>query len=288
MPPPVGLIAGWGDFPVQIAKTAQSKNIPVICLGIRGMAEKEKLAPYCHHFAWTRLAAFNRPVKILKKFHVSNLIFAGKIHKITLFRPMRMITLWPDWRMLKLFFGGKDNADDTITLAIINELQKEGLSCISPFEICPEILVQTGAITAQIPTEREMADIQFGCHLAKEMGRLDIGQSVCVRDRAVLAVEAIEGTDACIRRAGELCRTRGGFVVVKVAKPNQDPRFDVPTVGKQTIETMRAAGGTVLAIEGGNTIMLEKEETVALAEKYRIKIIAVDLTQPTQAESTDS
>ena len=118
-----------------------------------------------------------------------------------------------------------------------------------------------------------MQDIEFGWELAKEMGRLDIGQSIAVKERTVLAVEAIEGTDRAIARAGELCRS-GNFTVVKVAKPQQDMRFDVPTVGGSTIETLRQAGGRVLAIEAGKTILLDETETLALADKYGITIVA--------------
>ena len=143
----------------------------------------------------------------------------------------------------------------------------------SALDLCPELLVRPGVLTRRRPTAAEEADIAFGWELAKEMGRLDVGQSVAVKERAVLAVEAIEGTDRAIARAGELCRA-GGFVVVKVAKPQQDMRFDVPTVGCSTIETLHRAGGRVLAIEAGKTIVLDQDETVALADRYGITIVA--------------
>jgi hypothetical protein len=142
-------------------------------------------------------------------------------------------------------------------------------------DYCPELLVHAGQLTRRVPTAAEDKDIAFGWALAKEMGRLDVGQSVAVRDRAVLAVEAIEGTDQAIARAGRLCR-HGGFVVVKVAKPQQDMRFDVPTVGCTTIETMHQSGGRVLAVEAGKTILLDEAATIALAERYGISIVAVE------------
>jgi DUF1009 family protein len=135
------------------------------------------------------------------------------------------------------------------------------------------LLVRPGVLTRRQPTAREQADIDYGWNLAKEMGRLDVGQSVAVRDRAVLAVEAIEGTDAAIRRAGGLCPT-GGFVVVKVAKPQQDMRFDVPTVGPSTIRSIQAAGGKVLAIEAGKTILIDEADTVRLADEAGITIVS--------------
>ena len=140
-------------------------------------------------------------------------------------------------------------------------------------DLCPELLVREGVLTRRRPTAAEERDIEFGWDLAKEMGRLDVGQSVMVKEGAVLAVEAIEGTDLAILRAGELCG-RNGFVVVKVAKPKQDMRFDVPTVGTTTIETMKAAGATALAIEAGRTILLDEAETVALADRYGIAIVS--------------
>src|SRR5205823_3779077 len=144
----------------------------------------------------------------------------------------------------------------------------------SALDLCPELLVQPGVLTRRRPTAAEEKDIQFGWDLAREMGRLDVGQSVAVKERAVLAVEAIEGTDRAIARAGELCRA-GGFVVVKVAKPQQDMRFDVPTVGCATIETMHRARGRVLAIEAGRTIVLDQRQTIALADRYGITIVAL-------------
>jgi len=147
----------------------------------------------------------------------------------------------------------------------------------SALDICPELLVLPGVLTRRAPTAAEERDIQFGWHLAREMGRLDVGQSVAVKDRAILAVEAIEGTDSAILRAGQLCRA-GGFVVVKVAKPQQDMRFDVPTIGCNTIESLHQAGGRVLAIEAGKTILVDGDETVALANRYGVTIVALEGT----------
>ena len=160
-----------------------------------------------------------------------------------------------------------------LLLGVIAEFAADNLHFESALDLCPELLVRPGVLTRRPPNAREEADIAFGWELAKEMGRLDVGQSVAVKERAVLAVEAIEGTDRAILRAGELCRS-GGFVVVKVAKPQQDMRFDVPTVGRDTIETMSRAGARVLAIEAGRTVLLDEAETLALADRYGIAILA--------------
>jgi len=158
-------------------------------------------------------------------------------------------------------------------LGLIEEFARDGIQFESALDLCPELLVKSGILTRRPLTARESRDIEFGWELAKEMGRLDIGQSVAVKEGAVLAVEAIEGTDQAILRAGQLCRS-GGFTVVKVAKPQQDMRFDVPTVGCTTIESMRQAGGRVLAIEAGKTIFLDEKETLALADRHGITIVA--------------
>ena len=157
---------------------------------------------------------------------------------------------------------------------LIDEFASDGLTCTSALELCPELLVNPGVLTRRKPTAAEEIDIQFGWQMAKEMGRLDVGQSVVVSDRVVLAVEAIEGTDRAIARAGELCRA-GGFVVVKVAKPQQDMRFDVPTIGVSTIETIKKAGGKVLAVEANKTILLDREQTIAAADRSGITITAL-------------
>jgi DUF1009 family protein len=272
---PIGLIAGWGRLPVLFVEKAKTLGIPVICVGIRGMADRAALEPHCHRFYWSRVAALNRPVRCFKREGVRRWTMAGKVFKVKLFSASRWFTLLPDVRMVRFYFFRKrpDNADDTLTLALIDEYAREGLVCTSALELCPELLVRPGLLTRRPPTTREEADIEYGWKLAKEMGRLDVGQSVAVRERAVLAVEAIEGTDAAIRRAGELC-AGGGFVVVKVAKPQQDMRFDVPTIGPSTIETIKKAGGRVLAIEAEKTILIDEQDTIRLADEAGITIVA--------------
>jgi DUF1009 family protein len=200
---------------------------------------------------------------------------AGKVQKTRMYAPWRWLRFWPDARMLRYWFRRKrsDNKDDSLLLGLIAEFELDGLHFASALDFCPELLVKAGVLTRRGLSAREEKDVQFGWQLAKEMGRLDVGQSVAVRDCAVLAVEAIEGTDRAILRAGELC-PRGGFVVVKVAKPQQDMRFDVPTIGTATLESMRRAGGRVLAIEAGKTIVIDQEHVIALAERYGITLVA--------------
>jgi DUF1009 family protein len=200
---------------------------------------------------------------------------AGKIQKQRMYRPWRLLYYLPDWRTIRFWYRRRrpDNKDDSLLLGVVAEFAEDGLHFESALDLCPELLVSAGLLTVRKPTATELADIDFGWQLAKEMGRLDVGQSVVVKERTIFAVEAIEGTDRAITRAGELCPA-GDLVVVKVAKPQQDMRFDVPTVGCSTIEAMKQAGARVLAVEAQKTIFIDQEETVALANRYGISIVA--------------
>ncbi len=271
---PIGIVAGWGRFPVVIAEKAKSLGIPVVCVGIRGMADRAALEPHCRNFYWTRLGSLGGPIRRFKRAGVRRWTMAGKLHKVAIFSPYRWLTLLPDLRLLRFWFRRRaNNSDDSLLLGLIGEFARDGLECVSALDLCPELLVRPGVLTKRVPTARELADIEYGWHLAKEMGRLDVGQSVAVRDRAVLAVEAIEGTDAMIRRTAALCRT-GGFVVVKVSKPEQDMRFDVPTVGPATIESLKAAGASVLAVEADKTVLIDEADTIRAADAAGIAIVA--------------
>jgi DUF1009 family protein len=271
---PIGLLAGSGRFPIHFAEKTRRLGIPVVCVGIRHEASPE-LAGLVGRFYWSGLARLGRMIRCFRRERVERIVMAGKITKSVMHRPWRMLQLLPDLRTLRAWYRKRpDNRDDTMLLRIIDEFAADGMRFESALDLCPELLVRPGVLTRRKPTTFEEADITFGWDLAKEMGRLDVGQSVAVKDRAVLAIEAIEGTDRAIARAGELCRA-GGFVVVKVAKPQQDMRFDVPTVGCATIETLHKAGGRVLAVEAGKTILLDEAETIALADRYGLTIVAV-------------
>jgi DUF1009 family protein len=273
-PTPIGLLAGAGRFPLAFAQKTHDLGVPVVCVGLRDLASPE-LAGLCRRFHWCPVGRLGRMIRCFRRGGVREWVMAGKVHKVHAVNARwRVLNNLPDWRMIRLWlWRTRDKRDDTILNAIMAEFEADGLTCRSALELCPELLVSRGVLTRRPPTAAECDDIEFGWELAKEMGRLDVGQSVAVRERAVLAVEAIEGTDRAIARAGELC-PRGGFTVVKVAKPQQDMRFDVPTVGVSTVETLRGAGGRVLAIEADRTILLDAAETVALADRYGITIVA--------------
>jgi DUF1009 family protein len=275
MTAPVGLLACAGRLPFAFAEKARAVGNRVVCVGVAGMADPG-LRDVCHEFHWLRRASLGFLIRTFRRAGVERWAMAGKFHKHTLYRPRRWLSLLPDWRMVRFYFfrRRRANNDDALLLGLIAEFRAHGLDCVSPLDLVPEVLVREGVLTRRRPTPAEERDVAVGWDLAREMGRLDVGQSVMVRERAVLAVEAIEGTDRAIERAGELC-SRSGFVVVKVAKPGQDRRFDVPTVGPATVEAMRRAGGRVLAVEAGRTILLDEAETVALADRYGITIAAL-------------
>ena len=269
----IGLLAGAGRFPIVFAEAARREGHSVHCVGVEGLFSDE-LPRLCDSFATTRLSRIGRTIRLFKRRRIGRVVMAGKIEKVALFQKWRWVKMVPDWRTLHMVMRyWTDKKDDTLLLAVIREFERDDIYFESALNYCPELLVKHGFLTRRKPTPAQWTDIRFGWDMAKEMGRLDIGQSVVVNDSAVIAVEAIEGTDQCIRRAGELCRR--GFTVVKVAKPQQDLRFDVPTIGLKTIQTMHEAGGRVLAIESGLTIFLDQQEVLDLADKLGIAIVSV-------------
>ena len=275
-PTRLGLLAGAGQFPLEFVHAAHCAGHTVFGLGVAGMASQE-LAAVCDEFQFAPLARIGKAIRLFRKAGVSKIVMAGKIEKTVLFHPFRWLRLMPDWRTIHMWlrYAKENKKDDTILLAIISEFERDGMTFESALQYAPELLVKHGFLTSKKPSSSQWRDIQFCWEMAREMWRLDIGQTVVVNDTAVIAVEAIEGTDKCIRRAGELCR-RGGFTVVKVAKPQQDMRFDVTTIGVDTIKTMHESGGRILAIEAGMTILLEPEEVTRLADKFGIAIVAVN------------
>jgi len=275
----VGLIAGWGRFPVLVAEALRRRQFEIYCLGVAGHASGE-LAEICDDYRTSGLARFGAAVRYFKRHGVTDATMAGKIHKTLLFRPWLALRHLPDWKTMRTFLPHfltreKDNKDDTLLGTVVALFAAEGIRFAPATDYAPELLVQGGRLSRRGPSAAQWKDVRFGWKIAKELGRLDVGQSVAVKNQAVLAVEAIEGTDACIQRAGRLCAA-GEFTVVKVAKPRQDMRFDVPTVGLKTLETLRAAGGRVLAVEAGTTIILDQQEMVAYADRHKLAIVAVN------------
>jgi DUF1009 family protein len=247
----------------------------VACVGVKYEASEE-LRSLCESFQLVGVAKLGRMIRAFQRARTKRIVMAGKVTKNVIYTPWRVLQLWPDLRTFQWWYRRTrpDNRDDSILLSLIGEFERDGMTFASALDFCPELLVKAGVLTRRPPTPSEQKDIEFGWALAKEMGRLDVGQSVAVKERATLAVEAIEGTDRCIERAGLFCRA-GGWSLVKVAKPQQDMRFDVPTIGITTIENLHKAGARVLAIEAGKTILLDERQVVALADRYGLSIVSV-------------
>jgi hypothetical protein len=278
-PARVGLMAGWGRYPILVVEALRRLGSQVYCLGVVGHADP-KLAEICADFRYSGLGRFGAAIRYFKRHGVTDVIMAGKFHKTVLFKPWMIVRNTPDLRTIRMFIPHflthkRDNKDDTLLGVIVEEFAREGMRFGRPTDYAAELLVSRGQLTRREPSAWEWKDIRFGWKLAKEMGRLDVGQSVAVKDQAVLAIEAVEGTDECIRRAGQLCSS-GGFSLVKVAKPQQDMRYDVPTIGMKTVENIAASGGRVLAIEAGRTILLDGPEVIDFADRQGLVIVALD------------
>jgi len=281
-----GMIAGWGKYPILLAKAIKRSGHELVCLGVLNHADPE-LEKVCDIFRWGGIGQFGWATRFMRKHGVYEATLAGKIHKSLLFQPSFLWRQLPDLYTIRMFAAHflirqKDCKDDTLLLTVVEAFEKRGVRLLPGTDFAPEILVERKQLTKRSPTASQWQDICFGWKLAREMGRLDVGQSVSVKNQAVLAVEAIEGTDEAIRRAGNLCR-KNGFTVVKVSKPHQDMRFDVPTVGLGTLNTMLEAGANVLAIEAKKTIVIDREEVIRFADQHKIAIVAIaeeDTCQP--------
>jgi len=274
----IGLVAGWGRYPVVVAQLLRRQGFAVYCLGIKDHADPI-LADICHEFRQVGLGKLGAAIRYFRRRRVRRATMAGKIHKVLLFQRFSWLKHFPDVRCVRTFFPhfvslSRDRKDDTLLTAVVDAYAADGIEFVPATAFGPELLVAPGRWSGRRPGRAQWKDIQFGWRLASEMGRLDVGQSVAVKGQAVLAVEAIEGTDACIRRAGQLCPA-GGFTVVKVAKPQQDMRFDVPTIGIGTLEAMAEAGARVLAVEAGRTIIIDQPQVIALANRHQITLIAL-------------
>ncbi len=262
----IAIIAGAGEFPILMARECRTRGVETVVIALKEEAEPalEEVADRIH---WMPLGKVGRLLRVLRKEKVERAVLAGKVHKTRIFRDFR-----PDVKALTLLWGLKDRRDDTILLKVAEVLAQEGIELLPKTTFMEAYLPGPGVFTQRQPTDQEREDVEFGIGIAREMGRLDIGQTVVVKRGAVLAVEAIEGTDQAIRRGGSL--GNGDAVVVKVAKPGQDPRFDVPAVGLGTVMACLDARARVLAIEAGKTFFFQRDEAVTLADRNDLTILA--------------
>ncbi|WP_425058592.1 UDP-2,3-diacylglucosamine pyrophosphatase LpxI [Sporomusa carbonis] len=264
----IGLIAGVGRLPVEFARAARGMGFDVIAIAVAPGVDAE-LAQAASKFYTTGLGELDKLIQILKAEAVRQVTLLGKVTKEHLFSGAAR----PDGRMQRLLAGLKDLNDDTVMLALVREFAGEGIDVPDQTALIRQLMPAAGVLTKRRPSPAETADMEFGLSLARQIGGLDIGQTVVVKNRAVMAVEAIEGTDACIRRGGAL--SRGGAIVAKAAKPKQDMRFDVPSVGPDTLKAMIETGAAALAIEAGKTLLVDKKQVIELADSHGISIVAM-------------
>ena len=264
----IGLIAGNGSFPLEFAKAAKAKGLAVVAVAHEGETLPE-LEQWADTVVWIKVGQLGKLIKAFKDHGVTDVLMAGGIRKTGLFSGAM-----PDLRGAALLARMVAKKDDSILRAVAEELESDGIVVRESTLFLDNLLAPAGVLTKRKPSKDELKDIAYGWQLAKEIGRLDIGQTVVVKDLAVLAVEAIEGTDEAIRRGGRLCRE--GAVVVKICKPQQDLRFDLPATGLRTIETMREVRAACLAIEAGRTIIIERDAVLAAANAAGIAIVALD------------
>jgi len=274
----LAIIAGWGRFPFLVAESARKLGHRTVVLGLEGEADPE-LARHADAFHWVGLIQLGKMARLLAREGATLAVMAGGVRKEKMFSRFRILRFRPDLTFLKLWFRAlSDKKDATILLAFGRFLEEQGARLMPVAEICPELLGPEGPLAGRAATEDEERDLAFGFGVARELARLDVGQTVLVKERAVIAVEAIEGTDAAIRRAGELCR-RGGFSLVKVARPAQDMRFDVPTIGPGTVDALARAGGVAIGYEAGRTLVLDVAETIARANARGIAVLGLDASR---------
>ena len=264
----IGLLAGTGGLPVQFARAARGMGFTVIAVGVVPGVDPE-LTTVAHKTYQISVGQLQEILTTLKNEGVTEVTMLGKVTKELMFTG----TVQLDDRIKKVLASLTDHSDDTIMLGFVRELMSEGFSILDQSALLKTLMPMPGVLTSRPPTAEEQADMEFGFKMAKEMGRLDIGQTVVVKSCAVMAVEAIEGTDACIRRGGEL--GRGNITVAKAAKPNQDLRFDIPTVGMTTLQTMCDAKATALVIEAGKTLLTDRENVLKMANEHGITIVAM-------------
>jgi DUF1009 family protein len=263
-----GLIAGNGRFPFLVLEAARDQGLEVAVAAI-----KEETAPEIEGQAsvveWMGVGQLGRLIRFFKRQEITHAIMAGQVKHHQIFR----LNALPDLRMVRLLSRLSLRNTDSLIGAVAEELAREGITVVDSTLFLGPLMAREGVLTDRAPDKDEMRDLEYGIEIAREVARLDLGQTIAVKERAVVAVEAMEGTDAVIARAGQLTRGKS-FVVVKVARPAHDMRFDVPVIGPATIETMREAGASAISVTADKTLLFDRETLIEMANKARITVIA--------------
>jgi UDP-2,3-diacylglucosamine hydrolase len=276
-PDRIGLIAGNGTFPLLVLDAARAQGFDVIVAAIKEEAFPEIEQHGAAAVHWLSLGEMSKLIETFQREGVSRAIMAGQVKHKQIFSSIR-----PDWKLAKLLLSLGTRNTDSLLGAVAKVLAEEGITLENSTKFLEPLLAKAGVLTRRVPTEQERKNIDYGRTVARHVAQYDIGQTVVVAESACVAVEAMEGTDAAIARAGEIMRSLSGeastlgreLTVVKIAKPNQDMRFDVPVVGVKTIEEMRLAGATCLALDAGKSLLLDRNAIIVAADASGIAIVA--------------
>lgn len=261
-----GLIAGNGKFPFLVVEGARKNGASLAVAAIKEETDR-RIEEIAEKIIWVGIGQLGKMISFFKHEGVEKAMMAGQVKHVQIFSGAL-----PDLRMLKMLFGLKQRNTDSLIGAIADELAGDGIELIDSTFFIQDHLAREGVLSKRKPDETERGNIEYGLRIANEIARLDLGQTIVVRAKACVAIEAMEGTDACIERAGKLAK--GKLTVVKVAKPNQDMRFDVPVIGVPTVEKMIEAGASCLCLTAGKTLIFDKKEMLALADRHKISVVA--------------
>ena len=267
---PLGIIAGNGEFPLVLARSARQQGIARLVAAAFDGETKSEVGNVVDEIEWVKLGQLNKLIEVFTARGVKRVVMAGGITPSNLFKNLRL-----DWRMTTVALRLKERNAETIFGAIATEMAKDGVELIDPRPFLGDSVPQPGVLTRRALSKEQQDDVEFGLKIAKAVSALDIGQTVVVKKGTVLAVEGFEGTDECIRRGGALAGEDGGAVVVKVSKPNHDFRFDIPCVGKNTIQSCQAGQISVMAMEAGRSLLLGKDRILTAANEAGICLVAV-------------
>ena len=272
--PPIGLIAGQGELPLMVARGIRDANRSVACVALAGQHHPD-LPQLCDHFATAGIIRLGRWIRLLNKWHAHEAIMVGRVKKARMYQPLRLLRQIPDLRAANLWYRvlRHDKRNAALLTAVADELASAGVTLVDSTTYIKNHLAAHGTLTTRQPTPAEQADADFAWPLAIKIAELHIGQALAVKEREIIAVEAIEGTDRMIRRAAELCPV-GGWTLIKTAHPDQDMRFDVPTIGPNTIDNLKQHGGTAIVLQAGKVILADKTNLITRANIARIAITA--------------
>ena len=262
----LGLIAGGGTFPILVARNAKLQGFHVVGAGFTSDTAQET-AQETDAFTWLRLGQLGKLISFFKRNQVTHVVFAGPINK------PKALDIRPDFLAARLLFSLVCKSDDTLLRAVAGEFEKQGMQVVSATRFVPELMTPEGILTNRGPDKREIRDICYARPIAQALGSMDIGQCIVVKEQMTIAVEGIEGTNATIKRAGELAGP--GCVVIKIFKPGQDTRIDLPAIGPQTIQSMIHAGVSCLAVDAGKSLLFDPQETIDLANTHKMAIIGI-------------